>query len=111
MSAIPQPAAPRPGPSSAPSRARSLPGLLLRELGLAAVVAFLVVLWLQIPDANALELALSVLLALGIALLASAGLSLIALHLTSRCPLSLRPISLRSSRPILRGTAVVLETN
>jgi hypothetical protein len=68
-------------------RARSLLRLrlLLQQLGLAAVVSILFVLWLHVPDSSVIEEALSLLMALVIAFVALGGESFLLLQ---TCPLS-----------------------
>jgi hypothetical protein len=56
----------------------------LQQLALAAVLALLVIGWLHVPDANAFEVALSVLLALLIAAVACAGEAFLALRLVRK---------------------------
>lgn len=68
-------------------RARSLLRLrlLLQQFGLAAVVFILFVLWLHLPDSNVLEEALSLFMALVIAIIALGGESFLLLQ---TCPIS-----------------------
>ncbi len=56
----------------------------LQQIGLGAVLFVLLAGWLQIPDANAFEIAVSVLLALLMIVVAGAGESAIALRLLKR---------------------------
>ncbi|MEK6398601.1 MAG: hypothetical protein V4734_10995, partial [Terriglobus sp.] len=79
--------------------ARSVLTVGLQQIALAAVVFVLVVLWLQIPDANAFEVFASVVLALLIALLTGAGECAIALGLIGRR---------FTARSMCVGTCVVL---
>ena len=61
----------------------------LQQLALAAVLALLVIGWLHVPDANAFEILLSIVLAVLIAATACAGEAFIALRLV-RKPATLR---------------------
>ena len=59
--------------------------LLLQQLGLAAIVSILFVLWLHVPDSTVLEEILSLFMALVIAILALGGESFLLLQ---TCPIS-----------------------
>jgi hypothetical protein len=59
--------------------------LLLQQLGLAAIVSILFVLWLRVPDASVLEEVLSLIMAIVIAILALGGESFLLLQ---TCPIS-----------------------
>lgn len=78
---------------------RNLAAVALWQIALAALLALLVAGWLHVPDANAFEVLVSILLGLLIAVVAGVGESLIALRMTGRPT---------TARRLLFGTSVVL---
>jgi len=71
--------------------------LALQQIALAALLSLLLAGWLHIPDANAFEIASSVVLALLIVILAGAGESLIAFRLVKQSA---------TTRRLLLGTGI-----
>ncbi len=70
--------------SASRSLLRSLASAALQQIALAAVLSLLLFAWLHVPDANAFEVLLSLVLALLIASAAGTGESVIALRMTGR---------------------------
>ncbi len=63
---------------------RGMAWIGLQQIALAAGLSLLLLAWLHVPDANAFEVIISVLLALLLASVAGAGESVLALRLTNR---------------------------
>jgi len=79
--------------------ARMSIGLVLKQIGLALLVSLLFALWLQVPDASVLEVAVSVVLALVVLAGAGVGESWIILQLSDRE---------RTRSRLLRGALLLL---